>query len=244
MHSQGRIVLPTLVGFALSSLLFGGCGADSDLGVPTASIEPGSDSTNASSDGGVGPVELTAQEPSTESPAEPPVNLHPEVLMRTSMGDIRIRLNADKAPQTVENFLQNYVERGFYNRTIFHFVESGYMIAGGGFSTEREAKETRMSVRNESHHGLSNRRGTIAMARNPDFADSATSQFFINLADNSQLDHQPNEDEVANGYCVFGEIIEGMEVVDQIAAVEVEDIKPFEKTPVTPIVIESVERLD
>ncbi len=187
------------------------------------------------------PVTLTAEPSRATSPAVPQANQFPEVLIQTSEGNIRVRLNAAKAPLTVENFLENYVLRGFYEQTIVHYVDDGFMIAAGGYGTDYQAKPTRTAVFNESDNGLSNRRGTVAMARHPEYAHSATSQFFINLVDNPTLDHQETEDGQLNGYCVFGEVIEGMEIVDRIAKTPVNDREGFPKTPTEPVVIQTME---
>jgi cyclophilin family peptidyl-prolyl cis-trans isomerase len=135
-----------------------------------------------------------------------------KVLMKTSQGDITLSLNREKAPKTVENFLQ-YVQDGFYDGTIFHRVIKGFMIQGGGFTAEMTKKQTRSPVENEAKNGLKNKKGTIAMARTS-APHSATAQFFINHKDNSFLDY-PGSD--GWGYAVFGEVIQGMDVVNTIA---------------------------
>lgn len=144
--------------------------------------------------------------------AEPPSNR--VVVMKTSLGSLKLELYPDRAPLTVKNFLE-YARSGFYDDTIFHRVIPGFMIQGGGFNDRLEPKETGAPVRNEAANALTNDRGTIAMARTAD-PDSATSQFFINLVDNPML-NRPHPD--GHGYAVFGRVVEGMEVVDRIAAV-------------------------
>ena len=152
----------------------------------------------------------TAPAPTTEEKI-------PMILMKTSKGDIKIELFADKAPISVKNFLQ-YVDEKHYNGTIFHRVINGFMIQGGGFTASMAQKPTKAPIKNEATNGLKNKRGTIAMARTSDI-NSATSQFFINVADNGFLDHQaPNPQ--GFGYCVFGKVVEGMDVVDQIKGVK------------------------
>jgi len=131
----------------------------------------------------------------------------------TSLGSIIVQLNQDKAPKTVENFL-TYVKSGFYNETIFHRVIEGFMIQGGGMDKDMKTKPTHPSIKNEASNGLSNLFGTIAMARTSD-PHSATAQFFINTEDNRGLDFQ-SETEEGWGYCVFGEVAEGIEVVNTI----------------------------
>jgi peptidyl-prolyl cis-trans isomerase A (cyclophilin A) len=162
------------------------------------------------------------------------------VLLRTSLGTIRLKLNAAHAPLTVDNFLSQ-VDRGFYDQTIFHQVEPGYVILGGGFQADMNEKASRYSIPNEAHNGLSNRRGTIAMARSGDVVDSSTGQFFINLADNPQLDRQGDAADRC-GYCVFGEVVEGMDVVDRIAQVQTHNVRDFLRLPVNTVLIESASR--
>jgi cyclophilin family peptidyl-prolyl cis-trans isomerase len=170
---------------------------------------------------------------------------NPRVLMKTSDGDITIELFADKAPVTVQNFLQ-YAEDGYYNGTVFHRVISNFMIQGGGFTAALEEKPTRERIINESRNKLHNTRGTLAMARTSD-PDSATAQFFINQRSNLRLDWSPGKD----GYAVFGEVIDGMQVVDIIALSDTGSAQAqttrgpavFQDVPVKPVVILSVSRL-
>ena len=165
---------------------------------------------------------------------------NPVVIFRTSHGEITVELDAKNAPVTVDNFLANYVERGFYNDTIFHYVESG-MIVGGGYNTENELKETRSPIRCEADNGGSNQRGTLAMARAPDLIHSATSQFFFNMADNSSFDHQSTDSAETYGYCVFGKVTGGMAVLDKIAGVATNETEISPKVPVEPVVIRTIE---
>ena len=149
-------------------------------------------------------------------PHQQPAAKAPRVTLTTSKGDIVLELNAEKAPKTVKNFLA-YVKSGHYNGTIFHRVINGFMIQGGGFTADMNQKATQAPVENEASNGLSNARGTIAMARTSD-PNSATSQFFINLVDNDSLDRSsPRGD--GWGYTVFGKVVSGMDVVDAIAKV-------------------------
>lgn len=157
-----------------------------------------------------------------------------KVRLQTSMGDIVIALDAEKAPATVSNFL-GYVNSGFYNGTIFHRVIDGFMIQGGGFSEDFERKKTEAPIRNEADNGLKNVRGSIAMARTSD-PHSATSQFFINVADNENLDYRSSTGR-GWGYAVFGRVVEGMSVVDEIRKVRTTLKGPYRDVPVTPIVI-------
>ena len=155
------------------------------------------------------------------------------VKLQTSEGDIRIELNAEKAPKSVANFVQ-YVKAGHYNGMVFHRVIDGFMIQSGGYDAKLAQRPTKPPIPLESHNGLSNLRGTIAMARTGD-PNSATSQFFINVADNLALDGQP--DNPATGYAVFGQVIEGMDVVDKIRVTPVAAFQMHQHLPVKPIFI-------
>jgi len=162
---------------------------------------------------------------------------NPVVVVDTSAGSFTIELFKDKAPVSVENFLR-YAKEGFYTGTIFHRVVAGYVIQGGGFTEDLTEKRTRPPIQNEATNGLSNRRGTVAMARTR-VLRSATSQFYVNLADNHSLDHTgyaPDE----FGYAVFGQVIEGMDVVDRIGASPTSDRGGMPNVPVTAVVIKSV----
>ncbi len=162
----------------------------------------------------------------------------PQVLIRTSAGDIRVELLPEESPKTVANFL-SYVDSGFYTGTIFHRVISNFMIQGGGFTKDMQEKPVRDPVENESRNHLHNERGTLAMARTED-PDSATAQFFVNVRANLRLDF----DYVTRkpGYTVFGRVIEGMDVVDGISLVLTQTTAGMDDVPKNPIVIESVER--
>ena len=161
-----------------------------------------------------------------------------QVRLDTSLGPITLELADDKAPKTVENFLA-YAREGFYNGTIFHRVIDGFMIQGGGFTTDFQQKPTRASVKNEANNGLKNLRGTIAMARTND-PQSATAQFFINVKDNPVLDYR-SPDLQGWGYAVFGQVIGGMEVVDKIRQTPTGVGGPgFRDVPKTPVIIQSV----
>jgi peptidyl-prolyl cis-trans isomerase A (cyclophilin A) len=163
---------------------------------------------------------------------------NPVILMETSQGTIKIELFEKEAPISVKNFL-GYVNKGFYNGTIFHRVINGFMIQGGGFSTDFAQKPTGAPVKNEAANGLKNDRGTIAMARTG-MPDSATSQFFINVKNNDML-NRPNPD--GFGYTVFGKVIEGMDVVDKIKAVKTGFIHGMGDVPEQQVVIKSVKVL-
>lgn len=156
------------------------------------------------------------------------------VKLSTNFGDITIELDAEKAPITAANFLQ-YVESGFYENVIFHRVINGFMIQGGGFDTNMKQKPTEASIKNEANNGLSNDKYTIAMARTS-VPDSASSQFFINVSDNDFLNHTAPTPS-GWGYCVFGKVVEGMDVVDAIKAVPTTSRAGHQDVPVEPVVI-------
>ena len=160
------------------------------------------------------------------------------VLMTTTLGNIEIELNDEKAPATVKNFLR-YVDEGFYSGTVFHRVINDFMIQGGGFTTDLDRTRGHAPVANEAKNGLSNSRGTLAMART-NAPHSATSQFFINHQDNRNLDY-PSFD--GWGYAVFGKVTQGMETVDRIADVTTSNQMGMQNVPVEPIVIESITRI-
>jgi peptidyl-prolyl cis-trans isomerase A (cyclophilin A)/peptidyl-prolyl cis-trans isomerase B (cyclophilin B) len=158
----------------------------------------------------------------------------PKVSLKTNMGEIVLELDQEKAPKTVANFLQ-YVKSGFYKGTVFHRVIDGFMIQGGGFDEKMVQKKTNKPVQNEANNGLLNVTYSVAMARTAD-PHSATSQFFINVADNTPLDH-PGRD--GFGYTVFGKVVAGQEVVDKIKAAVVDDVRGMQNVPVIPVVIQS-----
>ncbi|WP_407941678.1 peptidylprolyl isomerase [Noviherbaspirillum galbum] len=158
----------------------------------------------------------------------------PKVSLKTSMGEIVLELDQEKAPKTVANFLQ-YVKSGQYNGTIFHRVIDGFMIQGGGYDKDMKEKPTKAPIENEAKNGLKNATYTVAMARTSD-PNSATAQFFINVKDNAMLDY-PGRD--GWGYAVFGKVVKGTEVVDQIKKVETGSSGMHQNVPVKPVVIQS-----
>jgi len=176
---------------------------------------------------------------SVTAPAPTPASAQ-HVVMHTSLGDITLELYPDKAPKTVDNFLQ-YANSGFYAGTVFHRVIPGFMIQGGGFTKELQQKRTRAPVRNEANNGLSNLKYTVSMARTGD-PHSATAQFFVNLVDNKRLDYTGDANGLTWGYCVFGKVIKGTDVVDKIGAVTTGASGPLPSdVPTTPITIDKVE---
>ena len=189
---------------------------------------------------------LLAQQPPSPAPAAPgahkatlqPAPGNPVAVISTTFGDIRVELQKDRAPVSVENFLA-YAKAGFYEGTIFHRVMPGFMIQGGGFTPDLVEKPTGPPIRNEATNGLRNIRGTIAMARTQSLR-SARAQFFVNIADNrSKLDHR-GYSPADFGYAVFGRVLEGMDVCDRIAAVPTKTAGPHEDVPVEPVLITGV----
>jgi cyclophilin family peptidyl-prolyl cis-trans isomerase/predicted small lipoprotein YifL len=227
MQRYGKAIFTSLTIATL--LAIAGCGNKGDSATPQASIG-GTDADKTKLAGGSA-ANAAAQD-----------TKHPVVILDTSMGSITIRLDAEKAPLTVDNFL-SYVNAKHYDQTVFHQVFKGQGILGGGFAADAEMTEKphRTSVRNEADNGRKNCRATIAMVRSVDVIDSATCQFLLNVADNAALDHKANTPE-GYGYCVFGDVISGMEVVDQIAAAPVEDTPRFERKPLQTMLIKSIRR--
>jgi cyclophilin family peptidyl-prolyl cis-trans isomerase len=163
---------------------------------------------------------------------------NPVVIIETSEGNIKVELNQDKAPVTVKNFL-GYVDDKFYDGTVFHRVIPNFMIQGGGFEPGLKQKQTKDPIKNEAANGLNNDRGTIAMARTSD-PNSATAQFYINLKDNDFLNQSKARDGV--GYCVFGKVIDGQDVVEKIAKVETGNRGSYENVPTKDVVIKAIRR--
>jgi peptidyl-prolyl cis-trans isomerase A (cyclophilin A) len=160
------------------------------------------------------------------------------IVFSTSMGEVKLELFPEAAPVTVANFIQ-YVEEGFFDGTIFHRVIPGFVIQGGGFTADMKQKKTRAPIKNEAANGLKNERGTLSMARTQ-AVDSATSQFFVNVADNAFLDHGTRD----FGYAVFAKVAEGMDVIDRIAAVATGNAGMHQDVPLEPVVILSARRTE
>ncbi|GGL99217.1 peptidylprolyl isomerase [Pseudomonas asuensis] len=161
---------------------------------------------------------------------------NPHVVLTTNQGEIELELDAQKAPVSVQNFL-SYIDSGFYNGTIFHRVIPGFMIQGGGFTQDMQQKDTQAPIRNEADNDLKNTRGTVSMARTA-AVNSATSQFFVNVADNAFLDHGQRD----FGYAVFGKVTRGMDVVDKIAGVSTVNKGMLQNVPREPILILAAKR--
>lgn len=221
----GKLLVSALLMAAIPATT--GCGRNAADNQPTTSIGGGKEDSNKSKD-----------------PKSAQSNfdlIHPQVVIDTSLGKITVRLNGEKSPLTVENFLA-YVEAGLYDQTIFHQVYKDQAIIAGGYATDLSEIRTKTPVSNEAHNGLKNLRGTIAMLRQVDVIDGASSQFFINAADNPALDHRGRDPE-GYGYCVFGEVVGGMEVADNIANTQVQDTDKFDRTPVQSVVVKSIRRV-
>ncbi|KFN48610.1 peptidylprolyl isomerase [Arenimonas composti] len=183
------------------------------------------------------PAQVAAED-AVSTPAPPP-----RVMLVTNLGEIVVELDPVAAPKTVENFLA-YARDGHYNGTIFHRVVPGLLVQAGGFTPDLQQKPTRAPVPSEADNGLGNRRGTLAAARERGAADSATAQFFINLADNPQFDRRAGDTPYTGGYAVFGRVVLGMDVIERIAAVPTAAKAPFTGwVPVTPVIIERVQVL-
>ncbi len=186
--------------------------------------------------------EATPTPPPATEEAAPAVTAPPRVTLHTTMGNIVLELYPDKAPKTVENFLR-YVRDGHYNGTIFHRVIDGFMLQGGGYTIDLQLKPTRAAIPNEANNGLSNQRGTVAMARTGE-PHSATSQFFINVVDNPRLDFVSEQNNFTWGYAVFAKVVDGLDVVDRIRALETGPQGPLAKdVPKQPVVIDRAELL-
>lgn len=162
---------------------------------------------------------------------------NPQLTVETNYGNFIVELYPEKAPKTVANFMR-YVDAGFYKDTIFHRVINRFMIQGGGFDIKMQEKETRAPIVNESNNGLLNETGTLAMARTSD-PDSANTQFFINLNDNTFLNYQSPDPELI-GYCVFGRVLKGMDVVREIGTVATGNVGPYSDVPKAPVVIHQI----
>ncbi|MGN6226338.1 MAG: peptidylprolyl isomerase [Dyella sp.] len=179
------------------------------------------------------PIALRAQSAAKDAPAPPAPT--PQVVLHTSQGDITLELYPDKSPKSVANFLQ-YVRDGFYAGTVFHRAIPGYLVQGGLYTRDLQPRRTRPAIASEADNGLSNLRGTVAVARGAD-PNSGTSQFFFNLVDNRRLDFVGSQSGLTWGYAVFGKVIKGMDVVDKIAALPTRALGPFAGDVPNPIVV-------
>jgi len=234
------LLVATVLGLLLVSA---GCAKKSEAGLEakTAAVSGGGNAAKGTSSAPGAAIQLTP----TASASDP---LHPLVEIQTSWGNITVELDASQAAMTVRNFLE-YVDSGHYDQTLFHQVLKDYAIMGGAYAPASQPqgkpleKKTRAPIYNEAKKcGLKNTAGTIAMVRKPDVTDSATCQFFINVTDNPNLDYKgPNPEEY--GYCPFGKVTSGMDVVRKIAEVEVTDTNEFERIPKQNVIIQSIRRV-
>ena len=241
MHNALRYAIAWSLMLAMIAAV--GCGSDSDKGTEA---EPDSASPQPAESGeGTSASTPPEQAPGSRVPDRPS---KPRVLIETSLGSITVELEREKAGNTVTNFL-NYVRAGHYTNTIFHEVIKDYVVIGGTFTPDLQEKPAgQAAIYNEARNGMSNVRGTIAMSRQADNKHSATCQFFFNLADNSGvLDHKESPTgETADqdyGYCAFGTVVEGMNVVDAIGDEKVQARGDFETIPVKDVVIQSIQEL-
>lgn len=233
-----RFALAALTAFSLVAFCCGGCN-HSPSPDQTAKDETADKSSDAASDGD--DANSAAGDGKSSKPSVQHGPYFPTIVLKTTLGELTIKLDPQSAPRTVNNFL-TYVENGSYNQTIFHQVDKGYIALGGAYTADLSERAGRYPIPNEADNGRKNLRGAVAMARDPSEIDSSTCQFFINLTDNPHLDHRGNSAEEF-GYCVFGEVVGGLEVLDKISAVEVEDKDDFQKLPVETVLIESAYRL-
>ena len=242
MHSALRYAMACSLMLLMLAAM--GCGNDDDQASETESTNPDSGQP-IKPGGGLSAPAVSGQPIDSGSPGQPS---KPRVLIETTLGDITVELDREKADITVDEFLKN-VRAKYYDKTIFHQVMKGYVVIGGTFTADREQKVVdRGPFYNEARDGMSNDRETIAMSRLPHLRNSATCQFFFNLADNSALlDHKKSPDGDTTdqdfGYCVFGKVVKGMDVVDLIGNAKVHDQDDFEAIPVEDILIESMREL-
>jgi cyclophilin family peptidyl-prolyl cis-trans isomerase len=234
-----RFAPSVLAALGLITLGAGGCNRPSS---PDQTAANDDSATAENTDGGDrddgSPAAADGKAPKEPHPHGP---YYPTIALKTSLGELTIKLDPQAAPRTVNNFL-NYVESGFYNQTIFHQVEKGYIALGGTYTADLAERAGRYPIPNEADNGRKNLRGTVAMARDIDNIDSSTCQFFINLSDNPHLDHKGDSPQ-DYGFCVFGEVVEGIEILEKLSAVEVQDKDDFEKLPVETVLIESAYRV-
>ena len=250
MQSTWTSLVACSIVIGLLSLAGCGSGGDGNAEANAAASSGAGGEAGGSGTGAAGDPAGASLSPSSFGPGLPAAgaaSFPPAVLIETSLGNITVELDKEKAPVTVGEFLK-YVDSGFYNGTIFHQVWKGAVILGGSFTEEGTEKPAGPAIPNEADNGLKNERGTIAMAREHDVINSATCQFFINVKDNPNYDHQPGAQESLNpedyGYCVFGRVApESMSVVDRIAEVEVHDSGDFERIPVQTVLIRSVRKI-
>ena len=233
-------IIAALALAAVALLLVGGCGGGTAASTTTAAdafAPTGTPTTGGTASTSTSPGSESATPSTTKGTAQMSES-NPVVVLHTSKGDITLELDAAKAPISTQNFV-DYAKAGFYDGTIFHRVIPGFMVQAGGMTPDLQPKSGgKPPIKNEAGNGLKNQRGTVAMARTQ-VVDSASSQFFINVVDNTSLDHR--DDSLAGyGYAVFGAVTAGMDIVDAIAAVPTGTQGPYQDVPVEPVVITSV----
>ena len=234
MFLRPALLLALAAVYSVTTFSLTGCGKSKPG--PAVTVPDAETATQAAAPTPVTPTSAT-RTPIQPKPVDPMVVLH------TTNGDITLKLFREKAPRTVENFLRGYAERGYYDQTVFHHVEPGVMLIAGGYTADLQRKPARAPIYNESKNGLANRRGTVAMIRDPAAPHSATSEFFINLADNPDFDFKSTDDEDVPGYCVFGEVVSGMDVIDTIAKLPTATQGDFTNVPSPQVAIVGVKRL-
>jgi cyclophilin family peptidyl-prolyl cis-trans isomerase len=251
MKLHSRRTLYVAAALSLASLLcLAGCGGKEASSTAsseetTPEVTETATSSEATAKNASTPAATTinyASQPSIYGTAETAPIANPIVILHTSAGDIQMELFMEQAPQTVGNFLDNYARQGAYDNTIFHYVDPKGFILGGGYTADLVSKPTRGGINNESKNGLSHERGTVAMSRDEKDPHSATCEFFINVVENTALNYQGDAPD-QRGYCVFGRVTQGMEVVDQIAAAAIAPKEGFDNLPAEAIVIQSVEEV-
>lgn len=224
--TRGRFVLG--IGMFLAAVV--GCGQASDDGAGASAPSSAAASSASTATTGHDVVQVSA--------AAPIVHRDPVVVLHTTLGNLYVQLHERQAPRTVANFL-DYARVGHYDGTLFHQVESGFVALGGAYDSDLKAKPVRYPVTNEAMNGLKNVRGALAMVRDPADPNSAASMFFINLADNPKLDHQGSTPE-QYGYCVFGRVIDGLDVLEKLSAVKTSPVEGFTNMPTERVVLNSV----
>ncbi|QGJ69114.1 Peptidyl-prolyl cis-trans isomerase [Planctomycetales bacterium 10988] len=227
--------------FPLILVVLSGCGKETSNPPTSAALQNSIDDSILSD---TVPFEKTTDSsPGTSSSSTPLASqsetVQPVVLLKTSQGDIRIELDWENTPLTAENFL-NYVQEKHYDGTIFHQVIPGYLVLAGIFDDQGNEKASGVPIRNEAHKGGKNVRGSVGMARLPGAIDSATCEFYISLQENPALDHQGDEAD-AYGYCVFGKVVEGLDIVEKISNLDVKDQESFQ--PLETVLIESATQI-
>jgi cyclophilin family peptidyl-prolyl cis-trans isomerase len=249
LHSRGTFSAAAALSL-VSVLCLAGCGgkeasstASTEGSAPEVTETAASSGATATNAGTPAASTINyASQPSIYGAAETTPIANPVVILHTSAGDIQMELFMEQAPQTVGNFLDNYARQGAYDNTIFHYVDPKGFILGGGYTADLASKPTRGGINNESKNGLSHERGTLAMSRDEKDPHSATCEFFINVVDNTALNYQGDAPD-QRGYCVFGRVTQGMEIVDSIAAAATAPKEGFDNLPAKAIVIQSVEEV-